>query len=225
MTARVGMIATVAALGLALCAAAGSAPAAARWAASRLAAPAGWFRAGSNSGAYEMVVDAAAAHDGHASARIRRPGADTAGFGTLMQTVAADRFRGHRVRFAADVRAQDVVGSAAIWMRADAACGRVVAFQNTEATGARGTLDWRRHAITFDVPPSAVALSFGALLSGSGTAWVSGLRLEVVGDSVPVTAAPFAEELPCEPGLANAGALPPAPVNLDFAGPALLSAP
>ena len=50
------------------------------------------------------------------------------------------------------------------------------------------TVDWTTMSIVVDVPDTADAICIGALLSGTGKAWVSGLSFEIVDASVPVTA-------------------------------------
>jgi len=135
-------------------------------------------------------------------------------FGTVLQEISAARYRGHRVRFSGQVRARDVSRGAALWLRADGDCRRRVAFENTEGRASKGTEEWKAHAIVLDIPESAIVLAFGVLLSGTGDAWFADLKLEIVGDSVPVTA-------PVPPAGACIGStprsdLPTSPTNLDF---------
>ena len=174
--------------------------------------PAGWFPAGSRPQDYEMALDTAVRDAERPSARIRATAPDPAGFGTLMQVIAADAYRGRRVRLAGDLRVRDVGGRASLWMRVDGACGQVLAFDNAQDRAARGTAEWRPQAVVLDVPEGAQGIFFGTLLEGGGTAWVSDLRLEPVPASVPVTAPRTlaSHARPCGPA---------APVNLDFAEP------
>src|SRR5262249_41872535 len=45
----------------------------------------------------------------------------------------------------------------------------------------QGTRDWEQYAIELPVDAAATNINFGALLAGGGTAWFSGLRIEVDG--------------------------------------------
>ena len=73
------------------------------------AVPEGWFIAGSAPTKYDFDTDGTAAGEGAHSAFIRAKAADIAasGFGTLMQTIAADNFSGKRIRLSGMLRTQD----------------------------------------------------------------------------------------------------------------------
>jgi hypothetical protein len=160
------------------------------------AVPEGWYLAGSNPADYEAGVDSQAVRNAHPSAylKAKRPGAE--GFGTLMQDVSAAKYAGKRVRFNASVKAQGVQGWAGLWMRIDKGTG-TVAFDNMENRPIKGTADWRSCDVVLDVPPDATGIFFGVLLSGPGTVWLNSVKVEVVGNDVPVTgkgAAPQKDE-------------------------------
>ncbi|MGI8508454.1 MAG: transcriptional regulator [Gemmatimonadaceae bacterium] len=170
------------------------------------ATPAGWIVAGTRPQDYEAGVDPAVTDSGKPTARLRATVADPAGFVTLMQSISADRYRGQRVRFVGDIRVSNVVGWSALWMRVDGPCMRILAFDNAEKRAARGTTTWAAQPVVLDVPRDAEGISFGVLQSGKGEAWVSGLRLEPVADTVPLTnMIPAPTEHSCGPS---------APVNL-----------
>lgn len=171
--------------------------------------PQDWTVGGSHPQDYDMGVDEAV---GAALIRYRHTVIDPAsgaagGFGTLMQSVQADRYRTRRLRFAAELRTEDVVGAATLWLRVDAERGRVVAFDNMETRPRdgvlAGTTDWQSRAIVLDVPVEAVSVNFGFYLRGSGSAWARGLVLAEVDVSVPPTQ--------------DTGSHKPRPMNLDFA--------
>lgn len=172
--------------------------------------PKHWTIGGSHPQDYDMGVDEAV---GCALIRYRHALADPialggdAGFGTLMQTVQADAYRGKRLRLSAQLKAEDVGGAATLWLRVDAERGRVVAFDNMETRQADGPLsgstDWLKRSIVLDVPAEAVTVNFGFYLRGTGSVWTRGLALDEVDASVPVTQ----DEAPHKPR----------PMNLDFA--------
>ena len=152
-----------------------------------------------------MTVDRNMMRGGHPSARIASIASQPSGFGTLMQQIAADNFRGRRVRFSGNVMARDVSGWTALWMRVDGPANEMLGFDNAQERALRGTADWHHFEVVLDVPESAREIAFGALLTGGGTAWINGLNLEVVSSTVSLT------------GRALRGRHASAPVNLDFA--------
>ena len=172
--------------------------------------PKHWTIGGTQPQDYDMGVDEAV---GCALIRYRHAITDPnslnreVGFGTLMQTVQADVFRGKRLRLSAFLKGEDVGGAATLWLRVDAEKGRVVAFDNMESRqsgGAlSGTTDWAKRSIVLDVPPEAVTVNFGFYLRGSGSVWTRGLELDEVDASVAVTQ--------------DAAPHKPRPMNLDFA--------
>lgn len=125
--------------------------------------------------------------------------------GVLMQSINASPFRGHRLRFSAELRTEEA-GSGSIWMRIDPAAGRHLRFDNMLQRGddaaLRGSIDWREVEIVLDVPEAAASIHYGMLLVGEGRLWARNLRIEPVDGDSPVTASrPFL----------------PGPTNLGFA--------
>ncbi len=114
------------------------------------------------------------------------------GFGTLMQTFDASKYRGKRVRFSARVRTEAFGEWVGLWMRVDAAEKRGIAFDNMARRPIRGTTDWARYEVVLDVADDATSISLGILMGGSGAAWMSDATFEAVGTDVPVTASPLA---------------------------------
>ncbi|SFU56909.1 hypothetical protein SAMN02799631_01278 [Methylobacterium sp. 174MFSha1.1] len=182
-----------------------------------LVPPAGWIVSGSKPHLYEMGVDPTTSHGGGRAALIRCRYAEDdpayaameKGFATLMQSVAAAPFRGRRVCLSAELRVRDVVGAATLWLRADAAIGRSVAFDNMEERAVdgplTGTRGWTARRIVLDVPEEAETLHFGFYLRGSGRAWAGGFALREASPEDEATV------------LAR---VRPEPTNLDFALPA-----
>lgn len=176
--------------------------------------PAGWIVSGSKPHLYEAGIDPATPHGDGRTAVIRCRYAEgdpvyaamEKGFATLMQSVAASPYRGKRVCLSAELRSRDIVGAATLWLRADAATGRSVAFDNMEERSVdgplTGTQSWTGRRIVLDVPETAESLHFGFYLRGSGEAWASGFDLR---------------EASPEDGEAARARISPVPVNLDFA--------
>jgi RNA polymerase sigma factor (sigma-70 family) len=110
-------------------------------------------------------------------------------FGACRQEIAADDYRGKRVRFAAALKAVDVTnGWAGLWLRVDGAQrGAPLAFDNMEDRAVKGTTGWQRHAIVLDVALEAELVVFGALVVGEGELLLADLVFEEVSRDTPVT--------------------------------------
>lgn len=161
-----------------------------------LGLPQGWDQSGATpptgGEGYEIVVDRDAPHGGAASGRIRLTG-EIQSFGTLTQAIAADAWRGKRVRLSGWLRTQGVdTGFAGLWLRIDPASGSggTVWFDNMSDRGVKGTTGWKRYQVVLDAPKKAGNIAFGALLVGGGTVWVDDLELAAVGKDIPVTKRP-----------------------------------
>jgi hypothetical protein len=148
--------------------------------------PAAWLVAGTAPQDYLIGSDPNVTRCGRSSGHVAARAARPAGFGTLMQSVAADDYRGKRVRMRAFVRAAGVE-HAGLWMRVDDTAGVSLVIDNMDARPITGTSDWRPYDIVLDVAPTAASLFFGMLVDGAGEAWVDGVTLEVVDASVPTT--------------------------------------
>jgi hypothetical protein len=167
--------------------------------------PAAWRMTGSRAPDYEAGLLPAASYDGDLIARLRlRPAVfEPAGFGSVVQSIAAARYLGRRVLFSALIRTAGVTGWAGLWLRVDGPAGPLI-LDNMHDRALRGSTDWTRASIVLDVAEHAKALLFGALLSGAGALDLTRLRFEEAGAAVPVTAP------------AAAAPLPDAPQALDF---------
>jgi hypothetical protein len=155
---------------------------------SRAQVPEGWHVAGSHPNEYEMTVDQATKHGGAASATIRCTEANPSeGFGTLMQTFKAEKFRGKRLRLTGFVKSSDVGDWAGLWVRVDGMEKSPLAFDNMMDRKIEGTTDWTKYSVVLDVPDDAGAIAFGLLTSGKGQVWVDDLAFDVVGPDVATT--------------------------------------
>jgi hypothetical protein len=129
--------------------------------------PRGWFMAGSKPQEFEAGVDAAHTYQGQASAFLKSKQSSVDGFGTLMQSIQADQYKGKRVRLSGFVNSQEVVGWAGLWVRVDQGKD-AVAFDNMQDRPIKGTTNWQRYDVVLDVPQDATGISFGILLEGTG---------------------------------------------------------
>jgi hypothetical protein len=153
--------------------------------------PGGWFMAGSRPADYDAgLLPRDCAYDGRRVIRLRcRADVPPAGFGTVMQSINAARYRGCRVRFTAMLRGQEIADWAGAWLRLDAPNG-TRALDNMQDRPLHGSAGWTEAATVLDVDDDVLSVHFGVLLAGAGAVDLAGLRFEVVGADVPVTAVP-----------------------------------
>jgi hypothetical protein len=142
----------------------------------------GWRLAGSNAKAFEVAVDHTAFRSGRASAMIRCRDKRCEGFGTLSQSVRADRYIGRRIRLTGWVKAKDAERPR-LWMRVDGHQSQLLAFDNMDGRARSGSFDWKRQEIVLDVMPAARVIHFGLILGSGGQAWLDDIVLEVADDA------------------------------------------
>jgi hypothetical protein len=169
--------------------------------------PAGWLRTGNAAQSYDMNVQPAGGAGGSASAVLKsRSDAAADKFGTLMQQFQANEYRGQSVRFSAKVRAKNVTGSGALWMRVDDQAGKITAFDNMMSRRVVGSTDWKQVEIVLPVAVDSQTISFGVMLVGKG---------EFAMTDVAVNPAPGGTaSTETQPPKTNTS--PSKPVNLDF---------
>lgn len=140
--------------------------------------PEGWRV--QDSGHHAVGADCEAARAGRCALRIEGlAGAGPGRFLALAQPLGPGPAAGHRLKLTGWVRAEGVEdGWAGLWMRADVE-SKTVVLENMHREGPRGTAGWKPFEISIDVPANATLVSFGALLSGRGTAWFDDLALSV----------------------------------------------
>ncbi|NCO41122.1 MAG: hypothetical protein COZ06_06600 [Armatimonadetes bacterium CG_4_10_14_3_um_filter_66_18] len=161
---------------------------------SEYAIPKGWHAAGSHPSEYWMGVDPSVSDVAGSSATLKAKVAEASGFGTLMQMILANEYRGKRIRFSANVKGSDIGEWAGLWMRVDAG-GRSLQFDNMQDRAVKGTTGWSRHDVVLDVPEESDAIAFGVLLSGTGQVWINAPCFEPVGEDVPTTSLTHSEPL------------------------------
>lgn len=179
--------------------------------ASGIQAPSGWNFVGQNDAGYQIELDQSPF--GAASALISSGDSQSSNFGGIGQSISADSFAGKRIRLSARFKAQEVNGWSGLWLRIDDGSGKVLLLDNMADRAVYGTKPWSRQQIIVDVPTNSKRIAFGAILSGSGKAWVDDFVLIEAPGEGPVTATPSSREIYNE---APAKSLPTAPINSDF---------
>lgn len=165
--------------------------------------PAAWQITGSRASDYEAGLLPGITCDGDqvAQLRLRSAVSECAGFGALVQCIAAARYAGRRVCFSAMARTCEVTDWAGLWLRVDGPAG-MLALDNMQDRALRGTTDWTQASIVVDVAHEATHLLFGALLSGAGALDLARLRFDEAGEAVPVTVGPLPDEPQLDLGVA-----------------------
>ena len=160
-------------------------------------------------------MDHPGAGAGGASASLTSRSGQADGFGTLMQQIKADEYRGKHVRLTARIKTRNVDGRATLWLRVDGP-GNVEDLDNMTAPKRylRGDNDCVQNSLVLNVPDGAVAISYGVGLHGNGKVWLDEVKLEIVDQNIPATTM----SLPFEgtKGPAPAERLLPTPTNLGF---------
>lgn len=140
--------------------------------------PAGWkLNQGMKAYAVERVEGGA--HEGRFWLQTRRlSDADSAPWGTAMQSLEAAPYRGKKVRLSGWLRASDGA-KATYWLRVDRP-GQAPGFFDNAMDRAVTQDAWTRLDIEGTVAPDAESLNFGAMVIGSGKAGFDDVRLEIV---------------------------------------------
>lgn len=179
--------------------------------------PDAWILDGQDAEDYRLRLDPEVAHSGSSSMRLAARGnRRRSQWAASVQYVDAIAYRGKRMRLRGYLRADDV-DSGGLWVRVDGILeGKyaMLALDNSEDRRVEGTRDWEAREIVVDIPPEAVTILIGALITGDGELWVDDLSFEAVAEGVPLTTEP--EVVITDQPYARPLGVFPAPANLDF---------
>src|SRR5207302_1068270 len=111
--------------------------------------PAGWGKAVSNGGQYDVGIDHAVTHAGKAAAYVKPVVAEPSPrfVGNLMQSFRADDYRGKRLCLSAFVKTHEVQNCSMLWMRVDGATKKTLSFDDMRNRPLKGTADWKKYEI------------------------------------------------------------------------------
>ena len=125
-----------------------------------------WWTTGAAPDNYEFGL-AEETFEGQPVACLRSIAQPARSFGAFCQTIAAEDYRGKRVRFSAALKANNVTGGwGGLWLRVDGPhLDDTLAIDTMEDRPLRGTTGWQQHAPVLDV---AAAVP-GCL--GRGSCW------------------------------------------------------
>ena len=166
---------------------------------------------------YSGAIDHANAYEGSGSGQLKST-SDAAHNGTLMQVSSAAAYRGKSLKMRAFLRSNEVAQRAGLWIRADDINGVTVAFRNCYSPRAplsfiEGDTAWKEVEITIDIPDSAVALSYGVQMAGTGTVWIDNVSIDVIGPYDPAHTEQVSPTVHPRP---DPQKLSPTPQNLNF---------
>jgi uncharacterized membrane protein YphA (DoxX/SURF4 family) len=154
---------------------------------------AGWTFLSSSRG--KLRVDSARPYSGERSAQLDGSVGEPQGgqrFANLMQLVAAESYRGKKVRFRGAVRTAELSGGAQaqLWLRVDRrdekGVEQIGAFDNMQARPINGG-EWEHYEIVLPVAGDAIQLALGMFVSGSGKAWLDDVSLTLAAAETPTT--------------------------------------
>jgi len=148
-------------------------------------APTGWLA----DPAGTVLVDDKVVHTGPLSVRIERK-ADSPGSSSSLAKVLPIGFSGSTVELRGFLRTEDVSGYATLWMREEKD-GETAVFMDMQTRRLTGTNGWSEVSVNLSLQPGGQQLLVGALITGTGKAWVEGLQLLV--DGKPASQAPKAD--------------------------------
>lgn len=158
--------------------------------------PQGWELYGTGRFDYEVATDPSTPYEGGPSTCLRaKSGASPEGYAGLQPCSGLElgTYRGKRIRFSANVKAQNVAGWAGLWMRVNGAMDKknrhssTLAYDNMQDRPITGTSRWQRYSVVLDVPSKVREINLGIMLTGTGAVWLNGVKIEVVGKDVPTT--------------------------------------
>jgi erythromycin esterase-like protein len=113
-------------------------------------------------------------------AKAARPNAGPR-FGVATAKFPVEAAVGKRIRYSGYIKTENLSGGyAGLWWRVDGASG-MLAFDNMQNRGARGTSDWKRYEIELPVGADARNINFGVIQTGEGNAWFDSLAIEIDG--------------------------------------------
>jgi hypothetical protein len=184
-------------------------------------APQGWHKSGSQGDAYDIGIDTTGVHGGKGSGYIRSvAGVEEGKFGTMMQNIKADEYRGKKVRLSAFIKTSGAEKGAWVWLRIDDTESGWL--DNMHDRLVKGTTDWRRYELVLPASKTVAGIAFGIGLTGTGQAWIDDVKLDAVDNETPRTGnvpelRPDPEEMENHKKLLSSySSKPVTPVNSDF---------
>ncbi|RXK17524.1 AraC family transcriptional regulator [Macrococcus sp. DPC7161] len=174
----------------------------------KMTTPKGWFLSGSKVERYEINKETMYVHSGTQSAKLncisKKEEMQNGDFGTIMQSISSEDFKGKRIKFSAFIATKEV-NSSGLWARIDDQYNNTLQFDNMSNRSISGTNEWNQYSVVLDVPNESHSIHFGVLLEGVGCVWIDNFSITEVDKNILTT------DL-----LSMKDPLPRQPENLDF---------
>jgi hypothetical protein len=170
---------------------------------------------------YEIGLDYEVRHSGRSSAYIKAISAFPKYYAAIVQSVRADQYSGKRVQLSAYIKTEVADYTFLFlqfskWSQNSSTSNDHSVFNSGSDQIIRGTVDWKRYDIVFDVPLDADHLAFG-VIARDGSTWLDDLKLEVVEPNIPTTRVTISRAPPVmQPRLPKNFPLPAKPLSLHF---------
>jgi hypothetical protein len=145
---------------------------------------------------YKIEIDKGAGLDGKDVYTIQSLGSKVRGFkklktkGRLQKSIIPTNFLGKRVRLTAYMKSKNVDYHAAIILHYGLNDPENNMFWLGDFKAMKGTHDWTKRELIFDVPANAAYIAYGASLQGSGQIWFDCTDVEIVDSNTPTTVKP-----------------------------------
>ncbi len=108
--------------------------------------------------------------------------------GSALRTIPTLSLIGHRIRFSAWLKTENLANWAGLRLLAGDTAGRVYAHDDISGDYPLvGTNDWTRREIVCDIPEGCTILRIGMSQYGAGKMWMDDAQIEIVGNDVPTT--------------------------------------
>lgn len=146
--------------------------------------PLSWFKAGNQRTSYQVEK---INENGNFMMSLYATKKSVDGFGTIMQKILADEYRGKRIRYTATIKTENAE-KCGLWMRTDHEVSKeILAMDNMSDRPIRGTTKWQKYSVVLDIPQEGGLIAYGVLLEGTGKIWIDDYSIEEVDHKVPTT--------------------------------------
>ncbi|MBC7399231.1 MAG: hypothetical protein H7289_04740 [Mucilaginibacter sp.] len=154
--------------------------------------PAGWDLTFDHQNTYDVKLDSLEKRQRKYSLSIS-PGKSKVSYGAINFPIKT-HLHGKTLMLVAAIKTENVnSGWAGLWLRVDGQNQSILAFDNMEKSGIKGTNPWKEYMVQVPYDEGeAVTINAGALLVGNGKIWLDSVRLYL--DGLPVDKAPIRTE-------------------------------
>ncbi len=158
--------------------------------------PKGWTAGGTARNYYEIGTDYGAGQGGKNAGTVRSIYKEIRGNGEMRQSLDAENYKGKRLRLTGYLKTRNVDDWAGLYLRINGPKHTLllgnekrtmIARDNMYNRSLKGTNDYTKCEVVLDVPDTADNIMYGAVLNGPGQIWFDRMKLDIVGNDVPVT--------------------------------------